>query len=45
VVAQWVQNPYGQFFCGWEDFPWELPCDPSDLVYFRQRIGEDGVAV
>jgi IS5 family transposase len=45
VVAQWVQNPYWQFFCGCEDFQWELPCDPSDLVYFRQRIGEDGVAV
>jgi IS5 family transposase len=45
VVAQWVQNPYWQFFCGCEDFQWELPCDPSDLVYFRQRIGEEGVAV
>lgn len=45
VVAQWVQNPYWQFFCGCEDFQWEEPCDPSDLVYFRQRIGEDSVAV
>ena len=27
------------------DFQWELPCDPSDLVYFRQRIGEQGVAL
>src|SRR6185295_17358315 len=45
VVAQWVQNPYWQFFCGYEDFQWERPCDPSDLVYFRQRIGEQGVAV
>jgi IS5 family transposase len=45
VVAQWVQNPYWQFFCGHEEFQWELPCDPSDLVYFRQRIGEEGVGV
>lgn len=45
VVAQWVQNPYWQFFCGLEEFQWELPCDPSDLVYFRQRIGEEGVGV
>jgi IS5 family transposase len=22
---------------------WAVPCDPSDLVYFRQRIGEAGV--
>lgn len=45
VVAQWIQNPYWQFFCGVEEFQWELPCDPSDLVYFRQRIGEEGVAL
>ena len=25
------------------DFQWAVPCDPSDLVYFRQRIGEAGV--
>lgn len=42
VVAQWVQNPYWQFLSGFEDFQWSLPCDPSDLVYFRQRIGEAG---
>lgn len=42
VVAQWVQNPYWQFLSGFEDFQWKLPCDPSDLVYFRQRIGEEG---
>jgi IS5 family transposase len=44
-VAPWGQNPSWQFFCGGEDFQWARPCDPSDLVYFRQRIGEDGVAV
>ena len=27
------------------DFQWQLPCDRSDLVYFRQRIGEQGVAL
>jgi IS5 family transposase len=45
VVGQWVQNPYWQFFCGMEQFQWELPCDPSDLVYFRRRIGETGVGL
>jgi IS5 family transposase len=45
VVAQWVQNPYWQFFCGLAEFQWSVPCDPSDLVYFRQRIGEEGVAL
>jgi len=43
VVAVWVQNPYWQYFCGMSEFQWQVPCDPSDLVYFRQRIGEGGV--
>jgi len=43
VVAAWVQNPYWQYFCGMSEFQWQVPCDPSDLVYFRQRIGEAGV--
>lgn len=43
VVAAWVQNPYWQYFCGMTEFQWQLPCDPSDLVYFRKRIGEAGM--
>ena len=43
VVAGWAQNPYWQYFCGMNEFQWQVPCDPSDLVYFRQRIGEAGV--
>lgn len=43
VVAAWVQNPYWQYFCGMNEFQWQVPCDPSDLVYFRQRIGEPGM--
>ena len=43
VVDIWVQNPYFQAFCGQQRFTWKLPCDPSELTYFRRRIGEDGV--
>lgn len=43
VVAQWVQNPYMQYFSGEKTFQWQLPCEPSDLVHFRKRIGKDGV--
>jgi len=43
VVEVWVQNPYYQSFCGMHHFQWEFPCDPSDLVHFRKRIGESGV--
>ena len=43
VCKRWVQNPYWQYFCGETFFQWHLSCDPSDLVYFRKRIGEEGV--
>ena len=43
VVEVWIQNPYYQAFCGVEHFQWNLPCDPSDLVHFRKRIGEAGM--
>ncbi len=45
VVERWKENPYWQQFSGMSQFQWELPCDPSDLVYFRVRIGEEGVAM
>jgi IS5 family transposase len=43
VVARWVENPYWQYFCGEEYLVWDLPCDPSELTRFRQRIGEKGI--
>ncbi len=42
IVQHWVQNPYYQAFCGEVEFQWSFPCDPSDLVYFRKRVGEKG---
>ena len=42
IVQHWVQNPYYQAFCGEVEFQWSFPCDPSDLVYFRKRIGGKG---
>jgi hypothetical protein len=35
-------NPYYQYFTGGVYFEWELPCDASDLVHFRKRVGEKG---
>jgi transposase, IS5 family len=43
VMAEWVANPYFQYFCGETVFQWKFPCDPSDLVHFRHRIGKSGV--
>ena len=43
IVERWVENPYFQFFSGESVFQWQFPCHPTDLVYFRKRIGEKGV--
>jgi IS5 family transposase len=42
VVLQWKRNPYYQYFCGMSEYQPALPCDPTDLVYFRKRIGKEG---
>lgn len=42
VVERWIENPYWQHFSGERYFRHELPCDPSSLVRWRQRIGEEG---
>jgi IS5 family transposase len=43
VCEYWRESPYAQYFCGEVHFQWGLPCEPSELVHFRKRIGERGV--
>ena len=43
AVLQWKRNPYYQYFCGMTEYQPALPCDSTDLVYFRKRIGTEGV--
>jgi transposase, IS5 family len=43
LMEAWVRDPYMQYFCGEAHFQWKFPCDPSDLVHFRKRIGEKGI--
>ncbi|MBC35148.1 MAG: IS5/IS1182 family transposase [Bacteroidetes bacterium] len=43
LAEAWKMNPYMQFFCGMSHFEHYFPCDPSDFVHFRNRIGEQGV--
>ncbi|NER85116.1 MAG: IS5 family transposase [Leptolyngbya sp. SIO1D8] len=43
VVAKWVENPYWQYFCGEEIFQHEVPCHPTSLPKWRQRVGVEGV--
>ena len=42
ICQAWRDNPYFQYFTGEVEFQWELPCEPSDLTHFRNRIGEHG---
>jgi transposase, IS5 family len=44
VVAHWETNPYFQYFAGEATFQWGQPCAASDLVHFRHRLGEEGIA-
>ncbi len=43
VCERWAQDVYFQFFCGDDYFQPRLPCDPTNLVRFRQAMGEADV--
>ena len=43
IVLQWKQNPYFQYFCGFNEFQIKEPCHSTELVKFRQRIGTIGM--
>ena len=43
IVLQWKQNPYFQYFCGFNEFQVCEPCHSTQLVKFRQRIGKKGM--
>ena len=43
VVEQWSENLYYQYFGGEHQFQPGIPCVPTELVAFRQRIGEAGM--
>jgi IS5 family transposase len=42
VVRNWLENPYWQFFCGYDFLQWQFPINPSLLTKFRKRLGEEG---
>ncbi|WP_372450068.1 transposase [Paraburkholderia aspalathi] len=43
VCERWAESVYFQYFCGEDYFQPRLPCDPTNLVRFRQALGEAGV--
>ncbi len=43
VVDRWKENPYWQHFCGEVTFQHKWPFDPTELVKFRKRVGDQGM--
>jgi len=43
VVDQFLENPYWQYFCGFEYFQHQFPLNPTSLVKWRKRIGPKGM--
>ncbi len=42
VVLQFKRNPYYQYFCGYPTYTPVMPCNATERVYFRNRIGVAG---
>jgi len=43
VVEQWFENIYYQYFSGEKSYACGVPCEASELVHFRNRIGAQGI--
>ena len=41
LVERWVENPYWQYFCGFDYLQHECPLHPTSLVKWRQRVGAE----
>ena len=41
VIQRWVENPYWQYFCGFEYMQHQCPIHPTSMVKWRQRVGSD----
>ncbi|VVM17321.1 Mobile element protein [uncultured Gammaproteobacteria bacterium] len=42
LVLQFKRNPYYQYFCGYSNYMPGMPCNATELVHFRKRIGVKG---
>jgi transposase, IS5 family len=44
LLERWVENPYWQYFCGFNTFQHESPLHPTSLVKWRHRMGAERLA-
>ena len=45
LLARWVENPYWQWFCGFETMQHQPPIDPTTLSRWRSRLGADKLEI
>ena len=43
IAVEWEQNPYWQYFCGYDYLEWKFPMHPSSLSRWRKRLGKEGL--
>jgi IS5 family transposase len=43
LMELWVTNPYYQYFCGETHFQHRPPIDPTSMIKWRHRLGEEGM--
>ena len=43
VVEKFCENPYWQYFCGFNTFQHKFPCHPTALSKWRKKVGIEGV--
>ena len=41
LLDRWVENPYWQYFCGFDTMQHDVPLHSTSLTKWRQRIGAD----
>jgi IS5 family transposase len=42
LMEAFIRDPYIQYFCGFEVFQYQAPCDSSSMTRWRKKIGESG---
>jgi IS5 family transposase len=45
LLQRWVENPYWQYFCGYEYMQHECPIHPTSMVKWRKRVGSERMVV
>ncbi len=43
IVFRWVENPYWQYFCGYDFLQHKVPMHPTSLIRWRYRLAESGL--